>query len=395
VTQVALSTVLVFGAGLFVRTLVNLKNVESGFHPEHRVTFELELPNSYSPEQKQAAQRRILDQLKVLPGVADASVSWPGPFNGGRFSGSFQIPGIPVPDDPRNDVNYMLIGTNFFSVMGAPLVAGRAFEARDTAQISKGDPFVINASAVTVAIINESLARTYFAGRNPVGMKIQPFPRSPTPVIAEVVGVAHDIRHYGLREQAGPAIYFPIAEMDPPWAPTFEVRYSKGLASASREIERVVAQVDPRLHAGSIQTMDQRINAYLEKERMLATIASLFGFLALLLAAVGLYGVMAYAVTRRTKEIGLRIALGARRRQVLDMILMDGAVVAFAGVALGVPAALALSRFLSSLLFAVKPGDVGSLAAPLAIMLGVASIAVLLPAWRATQVDPMVALRDE
>jgi predicted permease len=395
VTQVALSTVLVFGAGLFVRTLVNLKNVDVGFRAEHRVTFNLDLPDSYSLEQKQQAQRRVLERLKGLPGVMDASVSWPGPFNGGRFSGSFQIPGITVPDDPRNDVNYMLIGTNFFSVMGAPLVAGRAFEARDTAQISKGDPFVINASAVTVAIINESLARTYFAGRNPVGMKIQPFPRSPTPVIAEVVGVAHDIRHYGLREQAGPAIYFPIAEMDPPWAPTFEVRYSKGLASASREIERVVAQVDPRLHAGSIQTMDQRINAYLEKERMLATIASLFGFLALLLAAVGLYGVMAYAVTRRTKEIGLRIALGARRRQVLDMILMDGAVVAFAGVALGVPAALALSRFLSSLLFAVKPGDVGSLAAPLAIMLGVASIAVLLPAWRATQVDPMVALRDE
>ena len=395
VTQVALSTVLVFGAGLFVRTLVNLKNVESGFHPEHRVTFELELPNSYSPEQKQAAQRRILDQLKVLPGVADASVSWPGPFNGGRFSGSFQIPGIPVPDDPRNDVSYMLIGADFFSVMGAPLLAGRAFDARDAAPTSKGDPFVVNASAVTVAIINESLARTYFAGKNPIGMKIQPFRRSPTPVIAEIVGVAHDIRHYGLREQAGPAIYFPIAEMDPPWAPSFEVRYSKDLASASREIERVVAQVDPRLHAGSIQTMDQRINVYLAKERMLATIASLFGFLALVLAAVGLYGVMAYAVTRRTKEIGLRMALGARRRQVLDMILLDGAVVAFAGVVLGVPAALALSRFLSSLLFDVKPGNVGSLAAPLAIMLGVAALAVLLPAWRATQVDPMVALRDE
>ena len=228
-------------------------------------------------------------------------------------------------------------------------------------------------------------------------MKIQPFPRSPTPVIAEIVGVAPNIRHYGLREQAGPAIYFPITEMDPPWAPTFEVRYSKDLRSASREIDRAVAQIDPRLRATDIQTMDQRVNAYLEKERMLATIASLLGFIALLLAAVGLYGVMAYAVTRRTKEIGLRMALGAQRSQVLDMILAlaDGAVVAFAGVALGVPAALALSRFLSSLLFDVKPGDAGSLAAPLAIMFGVAAMAVLLPAWRAARVDPMVALRDE
>jgi predicted permease len=395
VAQVALSTVLVFGAGLFVRTLLNLKNVDSGFRAEHRVTFDLELPRSYSPEQKQDGQRRLQDRLKGMPGVTDASVSWPGPFNGGRFSGGFQIPGMPVPEDPQHDVNYMLIGTNFFSVMGTPLLAGRAFDARDSAKGSITNRDIINPSQLTVAIINESLARTYFAGKDPVGMKIQPFPRSPTPVIAEIVGVAPNIRHYDLREQAGPAIYFPITEMDPPWAPTFEVRYSKDLKSASREIDRAVAQIDPRLRATDIQTMDQRINAYLEKERMLATIASLFGFIALLLAAVGLYGVMAYAVTRRTKEIGLRMALGARRRQVLDMILADGVVVAFAGVALGVPAALGLSRFLSSLLFDVKPSDAGSLAAPIAIMLGVAATAVLLPAWRAARVDPMVALRDE
>jgi ABC-type antimicrobial peptide transport system permease subunit len=170
---------------------------------------------------------------------------------------------------------------------------------------------------------------------------------------------------------------------------------AKDLTSASRDIDRALAKVDPRLRALDILTLDQRINAYLEKERMLATIASLFGFIALLLAAVGLYGVMAYAVTRRTKEIGLRMALGARRRQVLDMILVDGAAVAFAGVALGVPAALGLSRVLSSLLSDVKPRDAGSLAVPLAIMLGVAALAVLLPAWRAARVDPMVALRDE
>jgi len=395
IAQVALSTVLVFGAGLFVRTLHNLKNVDSGFRAGHRVTFDLDLPDAYSPKQKREAQRRVLEHLTGLPGVLDASVSWPGAFNAGRFSGDFQIPGIPVPDAPSNNVDYMLIGANFFSVMGTPLVAGRAFDARDSAQTPQGDPDLINASAVSVAIINESLARTYFAGKNPVGMKIQPFPRSPTPVMAEIVGVARDIRHYGLRDQAGPAIYFPITEMDPPWAPGFEVRYSKDLATASREIERAVTEVDPRLRAGDIQTMDQRINAYLGKERMLATIASLFGFIALLLAAVGLYGVMTYAVTRRTKEIGLRMALGARRQQVLDMILVDGAVVAFAGVALGVPAALALSRFLSSLLFDVKPGDAGSLGAPLAIMLFVALTAVLLPAWRAARLDPMVALRDE
>ena len=180
-------------------------------------------------------------------------------------------------------------------------------------------------------------------------MKLQPFPRAKEPTIAEIIGVVPDIRHFGLRESVGPAVYFPITQMDPPWAPSFEVRYSRDLTTASREIEQTVAQLDPRLHALDIQTLDQQINAYLEKERMLATVASLFGAIALLLAAVGLYGVMAYAVTRRTKEIGLRMALGARRSEVLDMILKDGAAVAFAGVALGVPAAVALSRLLSSL----------------------------------------------
>ena len=395
IAQLALSTLLVFGAGLFVRTLLNLRNVDAGFRAEHVVTFELDLPRTYSPEQKQEIQRRLLERLHGLPGVSEASVSWPGPFNGGRFSGSFAIPGTAIPEDLQHDVDFLLIGTRFFSLMGAPLLAGRDFNSHDAASTSKADRNVINASNVSVVIINESMARTYFAGQNPVGKKLQPFPQSEKPVIAEIVGVVRDIRHYGLRDKAGPTTYFPITEMDPPWAPTFEVRLAKDLTSASRDIERAVAQVDPRLHALDIQTMDQQINAYLEKERMLATIASLFGSIALLLAAVGLYGVMAYAVTRRTKEIGLRMALGARRLQVLDMILVDGAVVAVAGVALGVPAALALSRFLSSLLFDVKPSDMGSLAAPLAIMLGVAVVAVLLPAWRATRVDPMVALRDE
>lgn len=395
VAQVALSTVLVFGAGLFVRTLLNLKNVDSGFRPEHRVTFELELPRSYSPEQKQDAQRRVVDRLKSMPGVTGASASWPGPFNGGRFSGDFQIPAVPIPEDAKHEADYILIDNNFFSIMGIPLLAGRAFEVRDPAKKSRSDPNLVSAGEVQVAIINESLARTYYAGKNPVGMKIQPFPRSPTKVIAEIVGVVRDVRHYGLREPAGPTIYFPITEMDPPWAPTIELRYSKDLATASKEIDRAVAQTDPRARTIDIRTLDQQINAYLDKERMLAAVASLFGLVALLLAAVGLYGVMAYAVTRRTKEIGLRMALGARRRQVLDMILLDGVWVALAGVALGVPAALALSRFLSSLLFDVKAGQTGSLAAPTGIMLGVAALAVLAPAWRASRVDPMVALRHE
>jgi predicted permease len=395
VAQIAVSTMLVFGAGLFVRTLVNLKNVDPGFRAEHVVTFALNMPRSYSQEQKNDAQRMILERANAIPGVTGVTVSWPGPFNGGGFTGSFAIPGITIPEDVRHDVVYLLTGPNFFSIMGTPLLAGRDFDARDSSNVSAADAIRVNVSNVTVAIINESLAKTYFGGKNPVGMKIQPFPRSPEPVFAEIVGVVRDIRHAGLREQAGPAIYLPITEMEPPWGRTFEGRLGKDLTTASREIQQAVAGIDPRLKLDDFQTMDQRINAYLEKERLLATIASLFSGIALLLAAVGLYGVMSYAVARRTNEIGLRMALGAQRRQVLDMILADGAGVAALGVAIGVPAAIALSRVLSSLLFDVKAGDAGSLIGPVAVMLCVVMIAVLLPAWRATRVDPMVALRYE
>jgi len=395
VAQIALSTMLIFSAGLFVRTLVNLKNVDPGFRAEHVVTFGLTMPRSYSQKEKNDAQRLILERVNAIPGVTGATVSWPGPFNGGGFTGSFEIPGVAIPEDTRHDVVYLLTAPKFFSIMGTPLLAGREFDSRDSSNVSKADALTVNVSNVTVAIINESLARMYFSGKNAVGMKIQPFPRASEPILAEIVGVVRDIRHAGLREPARPAIYLPITQMEPPWGRTFEVRLGKDLTTASREMQQAVAGIDARLKLEDFQTMDQQINAYLEKERLLATIASLFSGIALLLAAVGLYGVMSYAVARRTNEIGLRMALGARRRQVLDMIVADGASVAALGVAIGIPAAIALSRLLSSLLFDVKAGDAGSLVAPVVVMLCAALIAVLLPAWRATRVDPMIALRYE
>ena len=393
--QLALSTLLVFGAGLFVRTLVNLRNVDAGFHAEHVVKFDVEVPGSYTPAKKSAMVANVVERARALPGVTNASISWPGPFNGGQFTGSIKIPGASLPEDLLNDVDFMLIGPRFFSTMGAPLLSGRDFDARDTSPNHQVNTTRIDPHEVTVAIVNEAVARIYFGGRNPVGMKLMPFPQSKTPVTAEIVGLVRDIRHNGLRDQARPMIYLPISEMEPPWAPTFEIRLARDLTSVSRELERTVAQVDPQLRVTGIKTLDQLVNAYLEKERMLATIASLFGFIALFLAAVGLYGVMAYAVTRRTKEIGLRMALGAQRRQVLDMVLKDGVLIALGGVAIGVPSAFALSRLLTSLLFDVKPGDAGSLVTPAAVMLLVAVLAVFLPAWRATRVDPMTALRDE
>ena len=381
--QIALSTLLVFGAALFVRTLGNLRNVDAGFRPEHVIVFDVTAPRTFNEKQKQEANRLVVERLRSVPGVKGVSISWPGVFDEGRFRGDIKIPGSAMPEDGKHDVDLMLVGEDFFRVMGATLRAGREFRAGDDTANS------------TTAVINERLAAMYFPGKNPVGMKIQPFPRSPQPVIAEIVGVVHNIKHFGLRESAEPALYVPITELDLPWAPTLEVRLERDLASAGRDIQKAVGEVDGKLRIGSMTTLDERINAYLEKERMLATVAGLFSFIALVLAAVGLYGVMSYAVARRTKEFGLRMALGAERRRVLDMILRDGLVVAAIGVALGVPAGVALSRFASSLFFEVKAADFGSVGIPLAIMLATALLAVFVPAWRATRVDPMVALREE
>src|SRR5262249_54878271 len=160
------------------------------------------------------------------------------------------------------------VDASFFSVLGSTLLAGRPFDTRDVADTSKSDANVINANQVTAVIINESLARTYFAGKNPVGMKVQPFPRSRTPVSAQVVGVVGDVRHFGLREQAGPALYLPITEMDAPWAPTIAMRLSRDVSSTARDIRRIVDAVDPRIHSLNLRSMDQQIDAYLEKERM-------------------------------------------------------------------------------------------------------------------------------
>jgi len=381
--QIALSTLLVFGAGLFVRTLENLKNVDSGFRAEHVVVFDVTPPRGYTDQQKQEANRLAMERLRAVPGVKGVSISWPGVFDEGRFKGDIRIPGVQMAEDAKHDVDLMLVGEDFFQVMGATLRAGREFRAGD------------DGVATTAAVINERLAAMYFPGKNPVGMKIQPFPRSPEPVTAEIVGVVHNIKHYGLRESAEPAVYVPINELSLPWGPTMVVRLERDLTSAARDMQKAVAQADGRLKVGSFATLDERINAYLEKERMLATVAGLFSSIALALAAVGLYGVMSYAVARRTKEFGLRMALGAERRRVLEMVLRDGLVVAAIGVAVGVPAGLALSRFASALFFEVKAQDLGSVGIPLGIMLATALLAVMLPAWRATRVYPMVALRDE
>src|ERR1051326_5154637 len=204
-----------------------------------------------------------MERLRAVPGVKGVSISWPGVFDEGRFKGDIRIPGVQMAEDAKHDVDLMLVGEDFFQVMGATLRAGRELRAGD------------DGVATTAAVINERLAAMYFPGKNPVGMKIQPFPRSPEPGTAEVVGVGHNIKHYGWRESAEPAVYVPINELSLPWGPTMVVRLERDLTSAARDMQKAVAQADGRLKVGSFATLDQRINAYLEKERLMATVAGL------------------------------------------------------------------------------------------------------------------------
>jgi predicted permease len=378
--QVALSVVLVFGAGLFLRTLINLKNVDAGFRPDHVVTFRLAIPTPYSGASLSALAQRVVETVRAQPGIAAASVS-SGMFGEGGIDFDIQIVGKPPISYGKRRPMIMATGPGFLSVIRTPLAAGRDFDDRDR----DGAPLA--------AMINETFARAHFDGENPLGRQLT------TRVLggrfATVVGVVRDVRHWGLRERAVPAVYFPTNQFSRMWMPEFIIRTSAPLGELAPTIRRAAGAVDGRLRLGQVQTLDKTVNDYLERERLLASVSSLFGFIALALATVGVYGVIAYGVTRRTSEIGLRMALGADRPQVLRMIVRDAAAIPLAGMAVGAPLAFAASRITESLLFGVKPGDAASLGASGALIVAMAILAAVIPARRAMRIDPISVLRHE
>jgi macrolide transport system ATP-binding/permease protein len=380
VVQIAISVLLVFGSGLFVRTLVKLRNVDAGFRPEHVVTFGVDMPRSYKDFQVQALERRIVERLGEIPGVAATSISWPGPFNAGKWDGEFSVPGKPAGRKGQQVVNQMQVGPRFFSVMKTALVSGREFEERDADAVQR------------VVIVNEAFARAWFPSENPIGRTIVTS-FGGKEAAAEVIGVVRNVLHYGLRKPAEPAIYHPFSSA--PWSPSFLLRTREGAAFATPDIRRAILSLDTQARIAEIRTLDDRVNDYLNRERLLASISVAFGIIALLLAAVGLYGVMAYGVTRRSREIGLRMALGAQRAQVLRLVLRDAAFIAIAGIIVGVPAALAASRTATALIFGIGAADVLSLAAAATILAAVAVLATWIPARRAMHVDPITVLRYE
>ena len=383
--QVAISLVLLVGAGLFLRTLHNLRSVDIGFNPQNLLLFRVNPQlNRYDEKRMIAFYRDMIDRLGTVGGVRAVTMSQPallsGNVNGtGIFvQGRVYPPGRQLGD--AYSINRLVIAPNFFDVMGIPVVVGRGFADRD------------NETAPKVVIINQAAVRKYFANENPVG---QHFGQSPeTTSQLEIVGVVRDAKYDSVRDAAPPTMYVPYVQTRLGSA-MFEVRTAGSGASAIGGIREAVRQIDPNLPVTDVSTQLEQVERRFLQEKVFAQAYALFGGLALVLASIGLFGLMSYNVARRTNEIGIRMALGARRADVLGMVMRESMILVAVGVAAGLGIAIAASRFVATLLFGLPPHDVTSIGLAIGVMAIVSALAGYLPARRASRVDPMVALHYE
>jgi len=384
VSQVALSLLLLFGAGLFVRTLENLESLDPGFDRKGVLLFDLDPTKSgYKGPAVAALYKQLVEHIDAIPGVGSASLLEMAPITGGGgWDNSVSVEGYASRPDENTTVYLNAVGPRYFETLHTPLLLGRDFTSRDTEATPK------------VAIINQTMARYFFGDSNPIGRKFGWYGEGKDRPQFEIVGVVKDSKYGILREQIPRTAYLDCFQM-PLGGMTFGVRTSVRPSTLISPIRNEIRAVDPSLQAGGFTTLEEHVDNSLGHERLMATLSSLFASLAVLLACVGLYGVMAYAVARRTNEIGIRMALGAGRAQIVGTILKESALLILAGVALGLPFAIASARLISSRLYGLKPADPMTIAGAIALLTAVAALAGYVPARRAMKVDPMVALRYE
>ena len=383
VAEVALALVLMVGAGLLVRSLVRMHDVSTGFDPSGVMTAQLSLPRAAykEPEKQISFYRAAIDRLHMMPGVQRAAAVIPLPFSGDNSSASFNIarhPAGPGQPEPHGDVR--LVTPEYFEMMRMPLIRGRYFNETDRAGSERG------------AIIDEMLAKQYWPNEDPVGQQIYRNPKEP----ATIVGIVGHVRHSDLTgEDKKGAYYYPMLQVPEPMA-AIVVRSAGGdPAGLAGPIREAIRAVDPAQPVHSLKTMEDLVEGSLAGKRLAVILLGVFAGFALVLSAVGIYGVISYSVTQRTAEIGIRMALGANRGNVLGLVVGQGAVLAGLGVALGVPASLALVRVIQSELFNTSAFDPATLVATAAVLLAVALLAAYLPAHRAMRIDPADALRYE
>jgi predicted permease len=401
IAQVALTIVVLAGAGLLVRTLQNLRNIDPGFDTNNLVNFGVDLRLAgYRGAQAHLAIREIQKRLSAIPGVTTVSYSSMELLTNGLWTTSFKNPGSATP--AAVDSHVLEIGPDFFSTMKMPLRAGRDFASADFAAASAAavaDPAAepAGSSAPLPAIVNETFVRKYFGNADPLGRRISYAP-SPGESAGQrknpglvVIGIAGDAKYESLRAQVDPTVYLPSSGGDV----NFELRTAISSAAVIPAVRSTVSDFNSELPIFYIRPESESLDQLLFQERLIARLSSLFGILALVLACVGLYGLLSYEVTRRTHEIGIRMALGAARRNVLGMVVGQGMLLTLAGVAVGTVVAVGVTRYLGSLLFQVHGGDPVTMFAVATLLLLVALAASYIPARRATHVDPMIALRNE
>jgi predicted permease len=378
--QVALSLPLLIASALFLNSLQNLRGVDTGFG-KHNVLIATINPtlNGYSPEKTQNFYRDLLPGLRSLPGVQSASLSSDSPISGGWDELGLVVEGYQRREGERVDAQSSIVSPDYFRSLGITLVAGRDFNDQDTAGAPK------------VAIINEKMARHFFGEANPIGRKIG------TDEVPDtmIVGVVKDAQYLSVRQPALRHFYEPIMQQPHLFDLTMHIKTAGEPTALSDMVRAQVVKLDSHLPLYDVKTLAAQIDESLTQERLLTWLCTAFGLLATLLTALGLYGVLAFSVAQRTREIGIRMALGAQARDVLKLIIGQGMLLVTAGVALGLVASFALTRLIGSLLFGVTPTNATTFIVVSAGLALLALVACYLPARRATKVDPLVALRYE
>ena len=387
--QISMAVMLVIGAGLLIKSFWLLQRVDPGFQSEGVLTAELTLTVSkYSePEQINNFHKQLLERVSALPGVKHATIAYDHPL-ASNWIDSFQIEGRVLPPDSRSQsANFVPIGPEYFDTVGLKLVTGRRFTSLDD-QDHPG-----------VALINESFAKHYFANENPLGQKMKPGPpgriwQNKKLTSFEIVGIVRDVKLAGLDAPSEPAYYLPASQA-PLQDMTLLVRTTTDPLSVVSAVRAAVLAIDPNQPISNVNTLEKVVDDSIAQRRLNMLLMGLFGGLAMLLSAVGIYGLLSHAVTQRTQEMGIRMALGAQVNDVLKLVLKQGMTMALLGEAIGLVAALLLTRLLRGLLFGVTPNDATTFVAVIGVLSTVALLACYLPARRATKVDPLVALRYE
>ncbi len=381
--QIALSTLLVVGAGLFLRTLAGLRAVDVGFRTDHLLLIEINPDRTHYPPGKDVTLHRNLDAVfSAVPGVEAITQAQTVYVADDRERRDFVLEG-----QGSHGEFYNVVGNNFFAALGIPVIAGRGFGDQDTA------------TSLRVGVINQSLAHKYFPGQNPVGkqfaINVEQSDGHYALEWVQIVGICADTRYGSLRTEPPPQFFLPFVQQKEVGAMSYEIRTAMKPETLLPALHNAANRIDPDLPFGNVRTQDQQIEAAMQQERLFVSLTSGFGLLALALASVGIYGIMAYSVAQRTNEIGIRLALGALPGQVRATILREGAWVASVGIFAGLAASFLMLRLVQSMLYGIKPYDPLTISASISLLLGIAIAASWIPARRAASVDPMKALRAE